>query len=259
MRRINVLLIAVILFFSVSLALPSFQAKADLSAVVVVELLNVRRAPRNTYQILAKLARNTTITLVGRNAGATWVEITGGFGRGWVSAQYIVITGGGEIGSLPVTDTAISPFVTIIAFPAVAVRSGPSTEFPVLGILSLGTAVDVIGQDPKSVWLQVQTVFGTGWILSRYTTVTGNIFAAPNTDDKATPVVINVNYRTNVRSAPNSTASVVYTLGYEEYATIAGVSKDGKWWKISGKFGSGWVSARLVRAIGNLNFVAVAE
>jgi N-acetylmuramoyl-L-alanine amidase len=259
MRRVKLFSALLIMILTFTFALPEVTTKADLSAVVIVELLNIRKAPRLSYPVISQAARGTVLTLIGRTIGGTWVEVSGSFGRGWVSSQLIVVRGGGEIGTLPITDSSISPFVTIVAYPAVTVRSGPSVSFPAIGYLRTGAVVDIIGQDPKSKWLEVLTPFGSGWIQTQYTNVTGDIFAAPNTDDLATPVIKNVNYRTNVRSAPSTAASVVYTLGYEEYAFISGISADGKWWRIYGKWGSGWVSAKLVLAIGNLNRVPVAN
>ncbi len=257
MRRLKILSVLFVILMTLTVALPSVTTKADLSAVVIVELLNIRKAPRLSYPVIAQAERGAVLTLVGRTVGGTWVEVAGGFGRGWVSSQLIVVRGGG-IGSLPVTDRSISPFATVVAYPAILVRSGPSIAFPVIGRLRTGAVLDIIGQDPKSIWIEVLTPFGSGWIQTKFVTLTGDIFAAPNTDDQAVPVIKNVNYRTNVRSAPNTSASVVYTLSYYEYAYIDGVSANGKWWHIYGKWGGGWVAANLVQAIGNVNHVPVA-
>lgn len=259
MRRISIISVVLAIFLFAAVALPSVAAHADLNATVIVDVLNIRKAPRTSYPIVATAARGTTLNLVGRNSGGTWVQVTGGFGTGWVSSQFIAVLKGGQIGTLPVTDRSISPFVTIAVFPSVSVRFGPSVNYQVIGILVQGQAVDVIGQDPSSKWLQVATPFGVGWILSEYTNIVGNLSAAPNTDDQAPAVVKNVNYRLNIRSTPSTSGAVVGVLGYEAYAQIIGVSPNGKWWKITGSFGSGWVSASFVLAIGNLNNVPVVS
>jgi uncharacterized protein YraI len=256
MRRVKFISVVLLVLLTFTIALPSGAIKADLSATVIVDLLNIRKAPRLSFPVIGQATRGQTLTLVGRNAGGTWVEVTGSFGRGWVSAPLIIVTSG-RIGSLPVTDRSISPFATVVVFPAIQVRSGPSVSFPVIGRLRTGAIVDIIGQNPTSTWLEVLTPFGAGWIQSQFATITGDIFAAPDTDSLAIPVIQNINYRTRVRSAPSTSASVVYTLQYREYAYISGRSADGKWWLVYGKWGSGWVSRQFVQAIGNLNNVPV--
>jgi uncharacterized protein YraI len=236
---------------------PTLQAHAALTATVIVDLLNVRKAPRTNYPIVATYKRGEKVTLIGRNAGGTWLEVSGGFGKGWVSSQFVIVSG--EIGVLPITQGDIAPFITIVVFPSVSVRAGPSLNYPVVGVLRQGAAADVIGQDPKSVWLEIVSGSVRGWIQSQYTSITGNIFAAPNTDDQVTPYVFTVNYRTNVRNAPSTKGAVITVVGYQQYFKIIGVSSDRKWWLISTSAGNGWVAASLVQAIGIIGNVPVVN
>jgi len=256
MRRLSFLSVIVVVLALTFATLPTFSARADTAGVVAVQLLNVRKAPSQKYPVIAQIPLGGSVTLIGRNAAGTWLEISGSFGKGWVSAPFVTIPSG-QVSSLPVTDRTINPFATVIVYPSIQVRSGPSTDFPIIGVLRTGAVVDIVGQDPKTKWIEVATPFGNGWIQTQFVTLTGDIFAAPNTDQFAYPVVKNVNYRVNIRSGPATDRSVVGVLPYLQYARIIGVNANGRWWKITGDSGTGWVSASFVQAIGNLGGVPV--
>ncbi len=256
----SVFVLVAIVVFVAAAAAPALvvRAQSGITATVTADFLNVRKAPKVGYPILGVLAKGAVVTVIGRNSAGTWLEATTGFGDGWISSGWVTLTGG-SIEQLPVTSTGLLPFVTGVSFEAVSIRSGPSTDFGVVGLLPYGATADVIGQDPTSTWLQVTSPFGDGWLLSKFVTITGNLFLAPNTDDMVAPVIKNVNYRVRVRTAPNTDSNVVGVLSYNEYATIIGISPDFKFWKIQASFGIGWVSASLVRAIGNTDNVPVVS
>lgn len=80
----------------------------------VVQRLNVRTGPGTTFDALGLLEPGTVVSLLGKNATASWFQIDypeGPGGRGWVTAQYIQT----EIASsLPVLDDfgkAVTPGV----------------------------------------------------------------------------------------------------------------------------------------------------
>jgi len=59
--------------------------------VAYVYYLNVRTGPGTTYSIIKAMPSGTVVTLLGRNATATWakVQLTDGT-TGWMSASYLV-------------------------------------------------------------------------------------------------------------------------------------------------------------------------
>ncbi len=248
-------LIAILLMLSFVVATPFSVRAISLTATVRVDTLNVRRAPGVNFPVLGTLLRNDQITLVGRNAGASWLQASTKFGLGWVNAQFVSVSGG--ISGLPITDSTISPFVTVAAFPAIVVRSGPAVEFPPLGLLLTGTVADIIGQDAKGDWLQVPFDSGSGWIQAQFVTITGTTLFTPDSSDNATPVARSVVYRLRVRSAADLTSNVVGVMVQNEYATIIGTNARHTFWKVQGAFGTGWVAAEFVLATGNLGAVPV--
>ena len=59
------------------------------------------------------------------------------------------------------------------------VRAGPGTAYPVLGTLSLGTQVQIIGRTADSTWLATSFNGTTGWIFTELTAVEGDLNAVP--------------------------------------------------------------------------------
>lgn len=61
---------------------------------VKVTQLNMRRGPSTSYDILARLAFEETLTVVGRNAERTWFLVRrASLQEGWVSAEYLIANG----------------------------------------------------------------------------------------------------------------------------------------------------------------------
>lgn len=87
----------------------------------VIQRLNVRAGPGTTFDALGMLEPGTVVSLLGKNATASWFQIDhpdGPGGRGWVTAQYIQT----EIASeLPVLDD----FGKAVTPGAPATPSGP--------------------------------------------------------------------------------------------------------------------------------------
>jgi len=64
------------------------------TALVNVNTLNLRRGDSTNTEIVAKLALGERLSVLGRNASATWYRVQRADGQiGWVSAQYIIPDG----------------------------------------------------------------------------------------------------------------------------------------------------------------------
>ncbi|MCH7719317.1 MAG: SH3 domain-containing protein [Chloroflexi bacterium] len=58
----------------------------------------------------------------------------------------------------------------------VSLRNGPGVTFAILGTISGGTVVSVVGRSEDSVWLQIVPPSGiTGWVLAAFVNVLGDI------------------------------------------------------------------------------------
>jgi uncharacterized protein YraI len=254
MRRLfrvrSISLLLAILFVISAVAAPS-AARASAIGIVNVQDLYLRQGPSFSAPIKGVLPASTQISLIGRDPAAQWLEANTPIGQGWVNGSFIVTTG--DLAALPVTSGNVNPYAAVAVYPAVAVHSGPGLDFPTISILFLGENVDVIGHDTFFVWLEVRAVDGTvGWVLSQYLNIGGNVTLAPNNAASAQPIARPVVYRLRVRSAPNTNSSVIGVLTEQQYAPIIGTDAHYTWWEITGPFGTGWVSAAFVVAVGNI-------
>jgi TolB protein len=59
------------------------------------------------------------------------------------------------------------------------VRTGPGTLYPIVGGLSLGDAVEVVGKNAAGDWLQIAYNGREGWIAAAYADLTGSLAAVP--------------------------------------------------------------------------------
>ncbi|MCB0062515.1 MAG: PD40 domain-containing protein [Caldilineaceae bacterium] len=87
------------------------MAEQTVSALVRTgsERLNVRGGPGVTYPVVGKAANGETLSVIGRNADQSWLQVTldqadGGFG--WVATQFVAVTE--PLGGLPVADAVNS-------------------------------------------------------------------------------------------------------------------------------------------------------
>lgn len=113
------------------------SADAAVIGTVTAAGLNIRSGPGMRYGIVDKATRNETLTVLARDAGATWVQIAlaereDGFG--WVAASYVRLSS--AIGDLPVSDA-------VSAAPAsttTAAASTPTASATTAGTTTTATA-----------------------------------------------------------------------------------------------------------------------
>jgi uncharacterized protein YgiM (DUF1202 family) len=96
----------------------------------VSQILNVRSGPGTTYDSLGTLQPNTTVALTGKDATASWFQISypkGPGGRAWVTSQYVQTDASG---SLPVLDAYGTPVPGSTAGPVASLPAATATVGP---------------------------------------------------------------------------------------------------------------------------------
>ncbi len=154
--------------------------------------LNIRTVPSPINNIpITYVLRNTPLTIFARNADSTWVKVTTSTNiQGWVRSKYVSVTSG-TIASLPIEGNPVpTPTPSPTGYAQGYVNTGalnvrtvpsPTNNIPITYILR-NTNVNVIGRNVDSSWYQVSVNTMTGWVRSRYITVTsGNVGNAPVT------------------------------------------------------------------------------
>jgi len=155
------------------------------TATVNTGNLNVRSGPGVSYNSLTTIGRGTVVTVIGRNAAATWAQVLTATGvNGWVNASYLIISV--NLSALPVTDgTNITG--TMTGANHLNVRNGPGVSYSILMTLDYTNVVNVIGRNANSTWVQVTTYYGTiGWANAAYFTYSASIANLPVTDGSIT-------------------------------------------------------------------------
>lgn len=159
-----------------------------IGAVTDANILNVRSGPGLTFPLLTTLPLNQLVTLEGRNADGSWLQVRLTDDQlGWVSSAFM--TANLAIASLPVSEApavvAAPPATAAEPVPGVGgqalgtvtnannlnVRSGPGLNFEILTMLPLGSSAVLEGRDEGGFWLQVRLADGRlGWVTSAFMT-----------------------------------------------------------------------------------------
>ncbi|KAM3098468.1 SH3 domain-containing protein [Phormidesmis sp. 146-35] len=109
--------------------------------------VNVRSGPGTNYAIVGGLGNGARVSTFGSSNG--WLRVNGG----WISSAYTGGIGGGSGGSSPSTGV-----VTVIPAIGVNVRSGPGTNYAIVGGLGGGARVSTFGTSGG--WYRVSG----GWV-----------------------------------------------------------------------------------------------
>ncbi len=190
---------ALLALLTLSLVLASGVASANSGATAIVTnayYLNVRTGPGVGYGVVTVLARGAYVTMIGRNAAATWVQIQpidGYYWQGWVNAYYLAPSM--NIWDLPITDGTPPPPPPPGATGTIAnayylnVRTGPGVGYGIITALGFGTQVKLVGRNAAATWLQIETIPGTstmpiirGWVNGYYIATSYPIYNLPVTD-----------------------------------------------------------------------------
>jgi uncharacterized protein YraI len=150
--------------------------------------VNVRGQPSTAAPSLSILPPLSKVQIVGQDVDGAWYQILypqGPDGRGWVTAQYVVVPQGKDkipivgstgTGATPGTGTpGAAASGTVIQ--QVNVRKGPGTDFDAIGTLNPPDVVTLTGKDPSGSWLQIRYAGapdGIGWVAASYIQATGD-------------------------------------------------------------------------------------
>ena len=157
------------------------------------------------------------------------------------------------------------PMATATDF--INVRTGPSLNYPILGVAPPGSTAEIIGKSEDGGWWAVklpdnQAGIGEAWVSADYTEAEGAenvpILSAPPLDDIIIPTpepgapTAEALDAINVRSGPGTDYPSYGVAPEGMLFEVVGVSEDGGWWVVSippqvVQDGQGWVSDDYVR------------
>lgn len=169
-------------------------AKSAPVATVKDDLVNLRSGPGTSYDLLGQAVLSDTLQIVGRTAASDWWQVccTADKESAWVKAEFVQTDQSAQklAAAVPVVDAAkptaaateiapapAPPAITItgvISADLVNLRSGPGTQFEIVGSVTLSQTVQITGKNDTGKWWQVccQTgKAGAAWIIREFVAV----------------------------------------------------------------------------------------
>ena len=140
---------------------PVVSEESFTGVVKVSGSLNVRKGPGTTYAVVGKLHNGDKVTVTGSTDG--WYAISYDGGTGYVSSAYITKSDGSETTSTPGGDEDAEGYVIASAL---NVRSGPGTNYNILGKLYSGDLVEILGS--SNGWYKIVYDSGEGYVSAEY-------------------------------------------------------------------------------------------
>jgi N-acetylmuramoyl-L-alanine amidase len=225
------------------------RSSVQTGTVKVNTTLNVRSGPGAQYKVVGSLKNGTKVEVLDKSG--SWYKIKYGSITGYVSGQYLVISGTSTTPASPAPTPAPTPSGqtgTVKVSSTLNVRSGAGTQYKVVGSLKNGTKVEVLGKSGS--WYQIKYGSITGYVSGQYLVVSGTstIPASPAPTPEPTPTpsgqtgTVKVSSTLNVRSGAGTQYKVVGSLKNGTKVEVLG--KSGSWYQI--KYGSitGYVSGQ---------------
>jgi N-acetylmuramoyl-L-alanine amidase len=249
-RRIAVLAIVSLVLLSVAL-----PALAQGTFIANASRVNLRSGPGVGYGAITVLARGQQVTVIGQNSDRSWlqVQLWGGT-NGWVNARYV-----SSGAPAPVTQP-LGRANAVVNANFLNIRNGPGANFEIVGRLSQGIGVNLLGRNLDSSWVQIQVPGSiSGWLSARYLTANVQVASLPvlsNTGITPTlPQPVSTSGQTgiitanglNVRLGPGLGYRHFDRIGYGESVSLIGRDWSGAWLLIQKANGiTGWVHGGFV-------------
>jgi N-acetylmuramoyl-L-alanine amidase len=237
-KRFILLLVCFTLFFGVFL--PQDKGVAANDTVTIAEnTVNVRNGPGLSYQLVKQVNRGDKFTIVKEQGD--WIQIQLSAAKtGWV-ANWVVTKA--TNGTTAVGSNSSTKKTAEANTDQLRVRTGPGTNFRIIGYLNMGQAVSII--DDNENWIKISGGFGEGWVAREYLDFNNK---STNTSSKENNESIGTGKVTdtlNVRDEPSTAGEVIGKLA--KGTSISIYSKKNNWIEIKYANQSAWISGDYVQ------------
>ena len=190
---------------------------------VTVDSLNVRSAPSMSGQIVGHLSGGSKVTPLGKSDDGQWWKITYNGGEAYIYAEYAVAGGGYSSAGAGASSSASG--TASVTSDTLNVRSGPGLGNTIVGKLTSGETVTVLGRSSDGGWLKISYNGSEAYVYAAYTTAGGGTATA------AAPA-----------AAPAAAAAPAQSGGFEIGAHIRSTDFLGQMAEV----GMGWVKYQVV-------------
>jgi uncharacterized protein YraI len=146
----------------------------------------------------------------------------------------------------------------------VNVRSGPGTEYTILGKLTPVDSLDITGQNADGDWWRVNFNGQEGWVFDTVVEITGAVEGVPVVEPGATAVLrsgqvassgtattsgdvfITTRFNTNLRSEPSANVDVLGVVPFNTELRAEARTLNSNWVMVTFDDQSGWLFAPIV-------------
>jgi len=144
----------------------------------------------------------------------------------------------------------------------VNIRSGPGTEYTILGQARPGDALDITGRRADNRWLRVNFNGQEGWVSAALFDVTGDVATAPEavagptavlrqtpaqtTATQLGDVVVITRVNSNLRAAPSVNGDLLTTIPFNTTLEVLARNETNNWVQVSFENQTGWISSGLL-------------
>ncbi len=209
---------------------------------VTADALNVRSGAGTVYNRLGLLYKGTSVMIL-EDCGNGWYKISGGGYTGYVSGEWVKVSGNSSSDSSDAQPIGTGTVNTA----CLNVRSGAGTGYSRVGYLYSGNSVSIL-KDCGNGWYQISYGSGSAYVCAEYIS-TGSDSGDSDGGEQTTGIV--TADALNVRSGAGTGYSRLGLLYSGNSVTILGSSNG--WYKISYGNRVGYVSAEYVSTKGNDN------
>lgn len=204
--------------------------------------VNVRSGPGTDNAIIGTLPKGATVSATGpavegKGSGTTWTPISYNGKPAYVATNCFKVTETSD--ESPKTTTGSSGTGT--ATSSVNVRSGPSTSYAVVGLLTKGTKVTLTGT-VSGLWLQIEFSGSKRWVHSSYVTKSTS---SPSSSSNVGQV--RVTATAYLRAEGAKSAAVLGTIPGNTIVDVTGKTTS-TYTQIVYKGTTGWVASSLIKA-----------
>ena len=224
LKAAAVLLIVICLFLSSS-ATPA-RADSEGAGTVTASALNLRRDASTSSEVLTCLPRGSVVVITEKKDG--WYGVACKGYSGFMSADYLELSDAADaaLGTGTVTGSVVN------------LRSGPSTDYEVIGSREKGASLTVTGVNKN--WYKLDLNGSTGYIRSDYLSLgsgSSGSSSSSSTTASGTGTVRGTSVR--IRSGPSTSHSILDIVNTGDTLTVTG--EDGDWYKVSRSDGTGYI------------------
>jgi uncharacterized protein YraI len=262
--------------------------------------VNIRAEPDPQANLVTMLPYNASGEAIARNEASSWVRVSYQGVEGWAAAWLVIVQG--DISELPVDGAPTSDTLPLNASltpepdaveneldePAeetpgllpppplpdsdytvttpfrVNIRSAPSVNANVLGIIPTGSVMAAVGQNAAFNWIQVEYGELQGWVASWVVIGSADLSGLPVTSQSTEFSPLETDslfarsiYNVAIRTGPGLTYGLQAELPAYTDALLLGRTDDNSWVQVNYEGTEGWVAAWLITASGDITNLPV--